>query len=82
MPIKINSDNIYTTKEAQEFLRVSESTMKRYLKKGIIKANKVGGRYKILGKELLKLVSPESEEKVRRVYYKVKEKVKKKIENW
>lgn len=38
--IKLNE--VYTTKEAQELLKVSNSTMKRLLKRGLIRANKVG----------------------------------------
>jgi len=58
MTQKIEPNKIYNTEEAQDYLRVSNSTIKRLLKKGIINANKVGGRYKILGNELLRLVSP------------------------
>ena len=79
---EIKPNQVYTTKEAQDFLRVSTSTIKRFLKRGIIKANKVGGRYKILGRELLRLVSPEAERKGEKIYIKLKEKVKKTIEKW
>ncbi len=78
----IEPNNLYTTREAQDFLKVSKSTLKRYLKKGIIKAYKVGGRYKIWGSELLRLVSPEVEEKGKNFYQKAKTKVKKRIEKW
>lgn len=78
----IKPNEVYTTEEAQSFLKVSESTIKRYLKKGIIRANKVGGRYKILGKELLRLVSPDVEVKAVNFYQRTKGKVKKKIEKW
>jgi len=79
---EINPHKVYTTEEARGFLKVSESTIKRYLKKGIIKANKVGGRYKILGRELLRLVSPDVEMKAANFYQRAKGKVKKKIEKW
>lgn len=78
----IKPDQVYTTEEARSFLRVSESTIKRYLKKGILRANKIGGRYRILGKEILRLVSPEAELKAVNIYQKLKEKAKKKIEKW
>lgn len=80
--MKIKSDEIYTTREARSFLKVSESTIKRLLKRGIIKAYKVGGQYRIWGDELLRLVSPEVESKVYKVYEPLKEKVKKAIEKW
>lgn len=79
---EIEPNQIYTTEEARNFLRVSESTIKRYLKKGILRANKIGGRYRILGKEILRLVSPKAEIKTVDVYHKFKEKMKKKIEKW
>jgi len=82
MPREIKPNEIYTTKEAQDFLKVSSSTIKRYLKKGIIKAHKVGGRYRIWGRELLRLVSPEIERKTVDFYRKIKEETKKAIEKW
>jgi len=82
MPTEIKPNEIYTTKEAQDFLKISTSTIKRYLKKGIIKAHKVGGRYRIWGRELLRLVSPEVEKKAVNFYRRIKEKTKKTIEKW
>ena len=78
----IEPNKIYTTEEAQDYLKISNSTIKRFLKKGIIHANKVGGRYRILGRELLRLVSPEAERTGEKVYLKLKEKIKKTIEKW
>ena len=78
----IKPDEVYTTKEARNFLKISERTAKRYLKNGIIRANKIGGRYRILGRELLRLVSPKAEEKGIKVYQKIKQKTKKAIEKW
>lgn len=79
---EIKPNEIYTTEEARDFLKISDSTIKRFLKKGIIKAYKVGGRYRIWGSEILKLVSPELESKVYKVYKKVKDKTRRTIENW
>lgn len=79
---EIKPNEIYTTEEARDFLKISESTIKRLLKKGIIKAYKVGGQYRIWGSEILMLVSPKAEKKVYRVYEKVREKAKKAIEKW
>lgn len=78
----INPNEIYTTKEAQDFLKISTSTTKRLLKNGILKAYKVGGTYRIWGSEILKLVSPEVESSVYKVYKKVKDKTRETIENW
>lgn len=83
MPEEIKPNQVYTTKETQDFLKISESTMKRMIKKGIIKAYRVGGVYRIWGSEILKLISPEVETKVYRKLYKpIKEKVRKTIEKW
>lgn len=79
---EIKPNQIYTTEEARDFLKISESTVKRFLKKGIIKAHKVGGQYRIWGSEILNLVSPEVESGVSKVYRKLKTKTKKAIEKW
>ena len=79
---EINPKEVYTTQEAQDFLKVSKSTFKRFLKNGIIKAYKVGGQYRIWGDEILRLVSPEVEKNVYRAYRKVKEETKKTIKEW
>ena len=79
---EIKPNEIYTTQEAKDFLKISPSTIKRLLKRGIIKAYKVGGTYRIWGSEILSLVSPEVESKVYKVYSKAREKVRKTIEKW
>lgn len=79
---EIKTNVVYTTIETQKLLKVSNSTMKRLLKKGLIKANKVGGQYRILGKEILRLVSPEVEKKAIRSYLNIKKKVVDKINKW
>lgn len=82
MEKEIKPDKIYTTKEARDYLKISKSTIKRWLKRGIIQANKVGGRYKILGSELLRLVSPKVENKARHLYFRLRDKTKKVIKDW
>lgn len=79
---EIQENAVYTTSEAKDILKISESTIKRLLKKGLIKANKVGGQYRILGKELLRLVSPELEKESVASYMKLKEKIINKINKW
>jgi len=78
----IDPNEIYTTQETQDLLKISNSTMKRLLKKGLIKANKVGGQYRIMGKEILKALSPTVERQAVRTYQKLKKKLKRKIKNW
>lgn len=80
--MEIKPNEVYTTEEARSFLKVSESTIKRMLKKGIIKAHKVGGTYRIWGSEILILVSPKLESSVYKKYAKVREKVRDTIEKW
>jgi len=82
MSEEIKENAVYTTYETQKLLKVSNSTIKRMLKKGLIKANKVGGQYRILGKEILRLVSPEVEQKAIKSYLNLKDKVIDKINKW
>lgn len=78
----IDPRQIYTTSEARDFLKISESTIKRLLKRGVIKAYKVGGQHRIWGIDILKLVSPAAEPNVRKFYRKLKAKTKTKIKKW
>lgn len=80
--LEIKPNIVYTTAETQELLKISNSTIKRLLKNGLIKANKVGGQYRILGKEILRLVSPEVEKRAVKSYLKLKQKVVDKINKW
>jgi len=82
MPDEIKPHAVYTTSEVESLLKVSNSTLKRLLKKGIIKANKVGKQYRILGLEILRLVSPIVEKKAVAAYLDLKQKVIKKTEKW
>ena len=68
--MEIKENAVYTREECQELLKVSQSTMMRLIKKKIIRAAKVGKQYRIMGKELLRLVSPELENKVGKIYNK------------
>ena len=79
---EIRPNAVYTTSETKDVLRISESTIKRLLKRGMIRANKVGGQYRILGKEILRLVSPDLEKSAEREYMKLKKKVVNKINKW
>jgi len=79
---EIKPNKIYTTEETRDFLKISKSTIKRWLKTGILRANKIGGRYKILGSEILRLISPEVESKAREFYKELRDKTKKRIKNW
>ena len=82
MAEEIKPQAIYTTAETMQILRVSESTIKRLLKKGLIRANKIGGQYRILGREILRLISPELEQDGVTKYNTLKTKVVRKINKW
>ncbi|MEN9524284.1 MAG: hypothetical protein RL536_353 [Candidatus Parcubacteria bacterium] len=82
MKEEIKPHTVYTTAETQDILRVSQSTIKRMFKKGLIRANKVGGQYRILGKEILRLLSPDLEKEAVKSYLGLKKKVVNKINKW
>ena len=82
MDKEIKPNVVYTTEETQKLLKVSNSTMKRMLKKGLIRANKIGRQYRILGKEIIRLVSPELEQKAIKSYLKLKKRIIEKINPW
>lgn len=79
---EIKPNEVYTTEETQELLKISNSTVKRMLKSGLLRANKIGKQYRILGHELLRLLSPEVEEKAVDVYQKIKSTAREKTKDW
>ncbi len=52
--MNIQENTIYTPKETQAYLKVSQSTVTRMIKSGLIRAAKVGKQYRIFGKEILR----------------------------
>lgn len=82
MNIEIKVNSVYTTAETQEILKISNSTIKRLLKKEVIRANKIGGQYRILGKEILRLVSPEIEKRAVKSYLHLKGRIARKLDKW
>lgn len=70
--MEIHENEAYTHEETQAILKVSASTVTRMIKKGLIRAAKVGKQYRIMGKELLRVLSPEIEDKVGKVYNKAR----------
>jgi excisionase family DNA binding protein len=74
---EIHENEVYTIKENQVLLKVSQSTIMRMIKKGILKAGKFGGQYRILGRELLRHLLPKEDyEKIAKKYQSVKKWVK------
>jgi len=70
MSMEIRENEVYTPKETQEILKVSPSTMSRLIKKGLIRSAKVGKQYRILGRDILRMLSPELEDHVGKLYNK------------
>jgi excisionase family DNA binding protein len=68
--MKIQKNEIYTPKEVQQLLKISRSTMMRMIKNGIIRTARIGKQYRIMGKEILRMVSPKLEDKVGKLYNK------------
>ncbi len=79
---EINPEKIYTPKETRDFLKISESTMKRMIKDGLISAYKVSGQYRIWGREILRLLSPEAVKGGEKVFLGIKSRVRKAIDKW
>ena len=78
--MELRENEIYTAEETKSLLKISQSTFLRLIKKGVLRAYKVGGQYRILGKEILHLVSPGLEEKATIAYRKVRNGVKRRLE--
>ncbi|MCG3175894.1 MAG: hypothetical protein MOGMAGMI_00831 [Candidatus Omnitrophica bacterium] len=78
--MEIKENEVYTHEETQALLKVSASTLTRMIKKGLIRAAKVGKQYRILGKELLRVVSPKMEDSVGKAYNKARNWVHKDVD--
>jgi excisionase family DNA binding protein len=70
--LEIKENEVYTHEETQALLKVSASTVTRMIKKGLIRTAKVGKQYRIMGKELLRVLSPQLEDKVGKAYNKAR----------
>lgn len=79
---EIKPNEVYTTQETQDLLKVSNSTLKRLIKSGLIKANKIGGQYRFLGHNLLQMFSPVIDERATQAYQKIKKAAKAKVKDW
>lgn len=55
---EVAAREIYTAEEAESLLKISRSTFLRLIKRGVLQARKVGGQYRVLGEEVLRLVRP------------------------
>ena len=73
--MNINESEVYTSEEAKQILKISDSTFRRLIKKGVLQAAKIGGQYRVLGREILRLLNPTLPQKVKAAYKKVLEKL-------
>ena len=78
--MEIKENEVYTHEETQDLLKISSSTLTRMIKKGLIRAAKVGKQYRIMGKELLRVLSPKLEDKVGKSYNKARNWIHKDID--
>jgi len=56
--MELKENTIYTAEETESLLKISRSTFLRLIKRGALQARKVGGQYRILGEEILRMVKP------------------------
>ena len=70
--MEIRENEVYTHQETQVLLKVSASTVTRMLKKGLIRSAKVGKQYRVMGKEILRLLSPKLEDRAGKAYDKAR----------
>jgi len=68
--MELNENEVYTPEEVTKILKISPSTTLRLIKRGLIQAAKVGKQYRILGKDVLRMLSPKLEDKVGKLYNK------------
>ena len=74
---EIQEKQVYTREEAEDLLKISRSTMMRLIKRRVINAAKIGGQYRILGGDLLKLFLPDSGyQAARKIYHKSRDKIR------
>ena len=81
MSVEIKENAVYTTGETQALLKISSSTLMRMMKKGLIRSAKVGKQYRIMGKELLRILSPVLEDKLGKTYNKARHWVHKGVDD-
>ena len=67
----VEEHEVYTPQETIALLKISDSTFRRLIRNGVLKAAKIGGQYRILGRHILQLLNPSLPGKVKKVYKKV-----------
>ena len=69
--MQLYESEVYTSEETKKLLKISDSTLRRLIKKGVLRATKIGGQYRVLGREILRILNPTLPGKVKSVYKKV-----------
>jgi len=67
----VEEHEVYTPLETITLLKISDSTFRRLIRNGVLRAAKIGGQYRILGKHILQILSPSLPSKVKKTYKKV-----------
>jgi len=67
----VEEHEVYTPQETITLLKISDSTFRRLIRKGVLRAAKIGGQYRILGKHILQILNPSLPAKVKVTYKKV-----------
>ncbi|MCU0641441.1 MAG: helix-turn-helix domain-containing protein [Candidatus Margulisbacteria bacterium] len=67
----VEEHEVYTPQETIALLKISDSTFRRLIRKGALRAAKIGGQYRILGHHILQLLNTSLPGKVKKVYHKI-----------
>jgi excisionase family DNA binding protein len=59
MPIQLGYVKLYSLEEIALFLKVSVVTLRQYIRRGILKGQKVGGQWCVTDENLEKFLRPE-----------------------
>lgn len=79
---EINPNEVYTPLETEQLLKVSKSTIKRLIKSGLLKANKIGKQHRIMGHNIIKMLSSDLDKNATDVYQKIKTSTIQKTKDW
>lgn len=64
----VQEHEVYTPQETITLLKISDSTFRRLIRKGVLRAAKIGGQYRILGRHILQMLDPSLPDKVKKTY--------------
>lgn len=73
--MEVREHEIYTLEETASLLKISRSTFLRLIKRGVLETCKVGGQYRVLGKEILALFNPRVQQRAKTAYNKMRNKL-------